>query len=141
MEAKTSKKALSEKDIYVHDTNIVPVDDSDVDHADSPKPASAAPSGSSGNNATSSDTGNSRQTTGQGKEAGNDASKEAGKDASKEAGKEAQKQNRTDARKQSSGPSVSTSDDATGNGNSSATPVVDDGKKQVSLEFNIDYDW
>merc|ERR1711871_1055089 len=111
------------------------------DHADSPKPASAAPLGSSGNNATSSDTGNSRQTTGQGKEAGNDASKEAGKDVSKEAGKEAQKQDRTDARQQSSGPSVSTSDDATGNGNSSATPVMDEGKKQIALEFNIDYDW
>merc|ERR1711871_1771299 len=133
VKAKASKESLSEKDIYAKDPNIVPVDDSDVDHADSPKPASAAPLGSSGNNATSSDTGNSRQTTGQGKEAGNDASKEAGK--------EAQKQDRTDARKQSSGPSVSTSDDATGNGNSSATPVMDEGKKQIALEFNIDYDW
>merc|ERR1711871_202947 len=149
VKAKASKGALSEKAIYAKDPSIVPVDDSDVDHADSPKPASAAPLGSSGNNATSSDTGKSTQTTGQGKEAGKDASKEAGKDASKEAGKdaskdagkEAQKQDRTDARKQSSGPSVSTSDDATGNVNSSATPVLDDGKKQVALEFNVDYDW
>merc|ERR1711968_84255 len=149
IKAKTHKGAISEKEIYPKDMTIILVDDSDVDHADSPKPASAAPLGSSGNNATSSDTGNSRQTTGQGKEAGNDASKDAGKDASKDAGKdaskdagkEAQKQDRTAARQQSSGPSVSTSDDATGNVNSSATPVLDDGKKRVALEFNVDYDW
>jgi len=146
---KRSGKAMTEKDIYPKDPNVTPVDDSDVDHADSPKATGAAPSGSSGNNATSSDTGNSRQATGQGKEVGKDASKEAGKEAQKQdrtdsrkqSSEEAQKQDRTGSRKQSSEPSASPSDDATSNGNSSATPVVDDGKKQVILEFNIDYDW